>query len=143
HLYTDWDLKRNAFEVYTILSAGISGDSLEAIIDKAKPPHDHYKRLEKALAILHEFPNDNVKPIPEVGKIRLNDSASAVIEIKKRLIYWKDLRPQDSLTPIYDAATFKAVKAFQARHGLASDGVIGKGTIEALNFTKERRRRQI
>lgn len=142
-LYGDWDLKRTAYDVNTVLSAGISGDSLEIVIQKAKPSHDHYRRLEKALEILDDFPKAKFEKIPETEKIRLNDTNNAIIAVKKRLMYWRDLRRQDSLTPVYDLATFKAVKAFQARHGLSSDGVIGKGTIEALNFSKEARRRQI
>lgn len=142
-LYGDWDLKQRWYDVNTILSGGISGDSLDVIIAQAKPKHDHYHRLEKALEILDEFPKDNLKKISIDGKIKLNDTSEAIIAVKKRLMYWKDLRRQDSLTAVYDVQTYKAVKAFQARHGLSSDGVIGKGTVEALNFSKEARRRQI
>jgi len=35
------------------------------------------------------------------------------------------------------------MKKFQIRHGLAADGVIGKGTVEALNFSKKKRKEQI
>ena len=40
------------------------------------------------------------------------------------------------ITWAYDTLTLKAVKRFQARHGLAPDGVIGIGTLRALNTTK-------
>jgi len=59
------------------------------------------------------------------------------------LIYWKDLKSTDSLTEFYDKTTVKALKKFQFRHGLIPDGVIGKSTINALNFSKEARRQQI
>jgi L,D-transpeptidase YcbB len=36
-----------------------------------------------------------------------------------------------------------AVKRFQRRHNLAADGVIGLGTIKALNYSKNERREQI
>jgi murein L,D-transpeptidase YcbB/YkuD len=66
-----------------------------------------------------------------------------LIEVKKRLAYWYDMKKPDSLTNIYDETTFNAVKNFQSRHGLAPDGVIGKGTIASLNFTKQKRKEQI
>ncbi|MDO9261085.1 MAG: L,D-transpeptidase family protein, partial [Flavobacteriaceae bacterium] len=58
-------------------------------------------------------------------------------------IYWKDLKPMDSITPIYDSITELAVKKFQLRHGYAPDGIIGAGTIHALNFSKNQRISQI
>ena len=86
----------------------------------------------------YNFKNTEIK-----NKIVLNDTKDALIEVKKKLIYWKDLKPLDSLTPIYDETTETAVKKFQMRHGLGIDGVIGSGTAGALNFTKEQRRKQI
>lgn len=54
-----------------------------------------------------------------------------MVKIKKRLAYWKDYKNKDSIiTWAYDTLTLKAVKRFQARHGLAPDGVIGTGTLE-------------
>ncbi len=50
---------------------------------------------------------------------------------------------KDSLTNIYDQKTFEAVKSFQERHGLENEGVIGPGTISALNYSKEKRKQQI
>ena len=66
-----------------------------------------------------------------------------LIYLKKRLAYWYDMKKPDSLTNIYDETTFNALKNFQSRHGLAPDGVIGKGTIASLNFTKQKRKEQI
>jgi murein L,D-transpeptidase YcbB/YkuD len=58
-------------------------------------------------------------------------------------MYWKDMKSRDSLSAIYDSETNEAIKKFQFRHGLAADGVIGKGTVDALNFSKQKRKEQI
>ena len=58
-------------------------------------------------------------------------------------MFWRDLVAPDTITSIYDKPTFIAVKKFQERHGLSPDGVIGKGTVDALNFTREQRQQQI
>jgi murein L,D-transpeptidase YcbB/YkuD len=46
-------------------------------------------------------------------------------------------------TPLYAGALVDAVKRFQGRHALESDGVIGPGTIAALNVPAAVRARQI
>ena len=67
-----------------------------------------------------------------------------IVQIKKHLIYWKDFKNRDSIiTPIYDKYTVQAIKRFQKRHGLSPDGVIGQGTLKALNITQNERREQI
>lgn len=45
--------------------------------------------------------------------------------------------------PVYDASLVDAVKRFQGRHGLEVDGMIGAGTIAALNGSLAHRVRQI
>jgi murein L,D-transpeptidase YcbB/YkuD len=45
--------------------------------------------------------------------------------------------------PLYDAALVDAVRAFQRRHGLADDGVIGRATSAALQVGPAQRVRQI
>lgn len=143
-IYPDWDLKRNKTQINVRLSEGISGDSLAIVIDKAKPAHLMYHKLKTALQLIQAFPKDNYRKIV-IGdkKILQNDTTDVLLNIKKRLMYWKDLKPSDSLTNIYDAETYKAMKRFQFRHGLAVDGVIGKGTVAALNYTKQQRKQQI
>lgn len=142
--YDNWDLPPNPMDINALLSGGISGDSLPNVIKNAKPPHDHYARLERALEILESFPRDQMRKIPSLStKLRLNDTSKTVIMVKKRLMYWNDMPYQDSISPVYDENAVQAIKRFQSRHGLAVDGVIGKGTLEALNFSREQRRQQI
>lgn len=142
-LYTDWDLQPNKFDGNQVLTDAINGDSLKVVIEKAKPNHIVYKKLKKALVLIDQFPIDTLKKIEIAEKLKVNDTNPSLVDIKRRLIYWKDLKSPDSLTSIYDMETFKAVKKFQSRHGLAVDGVIGSGTIVALNTSKNARKEQI
>ncbi|HSN48108.1 MAG TPA: L,D-transpeptidase family protein [Flavobacterium sp.] len=142
-LYRNWDLKENKVDINEIINKLIISDSLVEKIKLLKPQHLVYKRLKKALAIINELQNEKINSLKLKNIIVENDTNSSVIDIKKRLIYWKDLPPKDSLSAIYDSETVEAIKNFQIRHGLAADGVIGKLTIGSLNFSKKQRREQI
>lgn len=142
-LYSNWDLKENNLNFKTLLLNFQKKDSFDFAIKAASPNHIVYKRLKTALKIINALPKYDYKNTEIKDKIVLNDTNDALIEVKKKLIYWKDLKPLDSITSIYDETTEAAVKKFQMRHGLGTDGVIGGGTAGALNFTKEQRKRQI
>ena len=58
-------------------------------------------------------------------------------------MFWKDLKFKDTINSVYDKETQEAMKKFQLRHGLYPDGVIGRGTIDALNYTKSMRVEQV
>jgi murein L,D-transpeptidase YcbB/YkuD len=142
-LYSNWDLNIDELDTNTILNNALEKDSLICITEKFEPKALTYKKLIKALELINEFPEDKTQPIDTADVVKYNRNNRAIINIKKKLLYWKDLDSEDSLTSFYDEKTFEAVKKFQTRHGLISDGVIGKSTIKALNFTKEQRKHQI
>lgn len=142
-LYTDWDLEEKVFDVNDVLIKAFNKNNLDSIVDTIQPKSQTYKELLKALEIINTFPDDKIATIESAEKITLKDTNNAMISIKKRLLFWGDMNGKDSLSKIYDSKTFESVKRFQERHGLASDGVIGQGTISALNYSKEKRKQQI
>jgi len=143
HIYANWDLPQPNFNVNKILAQAVSGDSLKKVIARIEPDHVVYKRLKKALAYIDSFGKDTLKQIIFTQKIKRGDSSATVAHIKRRLMFWGDLEKSDSITAWYDRKAANAMKKFQLRHGLIPDGVVGAGTVSALNFTKIRRRQQI
>ncbi len=142
-LYNNWDLEEKTFDVNNVLIKAFNKNKLDSVVDNIQPKTQIYKQLLKALEIINTFPDEDIDSIESKDKIVLRDTNTALVKIKKRLLYWNDKSGKDSLNKIYDQKTFEAVKKFQERHGLASDGVIGAGTINALNYSKERRKKQI
>lgn len=141
--YNNWDLKKDTIDINSTIAILLKTDSLNYKMEQLKPNHIVYTSLKKALKIINTFPSSTFNPITIESKIVLNDTNLTVIDIKKRLLYWKDMKPRDSISAIYDLETNEAMKKFQIRHGLAADGVIGAGTIAALNFSKNDRKQQI
>ena len=143
--YTDRDLKPKEIALSPLLETAIKEKKVASTFKEIKPNHIVYQLLKKSLIELDKFPNTTFSKIEiKKDKIVLNDTLPEMVKIKKRLAYWNDYKNKDSIISwAYDTLTFKAVKRFQARHGLLQDGVIGKGTLNALNVTKNERREQI
>lgn len=72
--------------------------------------------------------------LPADLPIRPGDENEAFPEIRKRLRLLGDCPDCTSETREYSPADEAAVKSFQRRHGLHPDGVIGAGTMEAINI---------
>ena len=144
-VYQTWQLTRNPFDTNRLLSGGISGDSISAIVEMARPPHMMYKKLMTAWRLINDYPEDkDFREIDTLLKIKRRDTSEVLPYIKRRLIYWKDMEPQkDSLSKIFDRKTYAALIKFQKRHGLVPDGVIAKSVIKQLNYTLDQRKGQI
>ena len=71
------------------------------------------------------------------SKYERGDSGSGVVALRNRLIVMGFLEP--TTTQTYDDSIFSAVQQFQLAHGLATDGTAGRGTLEELNTSPERR----
>ena len=66
-----------------------------------------------------------------------------VVELRRRLIVSGDLEQQAGLSDTFDSYVDAALRRFQLRHGLIPDGVMGEGTVEALNIPADVRLRQL
>ena len=60
---------------------------------------------------------------------------SATAALAQRLAFWGDLPEETVPGKRYEGSLVAGVKAFQERHGLEADGVIGKGTLAQLAVT--------
>ncbi len=144
-LYKDWDLQEKKVDVNKILFDCIDNDTFKTSIEGCKPNHIIYKKLKFCLKILKQFPEEKSFALINLKERILPNTQSKYIPIiKKRLMYWGDMKEKDTiLSALYDKKTLEAIKFFQARHGLKPDGVIGKSTIDALNFSRNQRIEQV
>lgn len=142
-IYPDWEIKKNKFKGDSLLNTALENNDFIAVIENCRPKHAIYSYLKKALDVVNSLPKDDFTPLATTDKFDFGDTNKNIIPIKKRLQYWDDLSKNDTLNDVYNEAMHDAVKKFQSRHGLEPDGVIGKGTLTALNFSQEQRRRQI
>ncbi|MFK7049481.1 MULTISPECIES: murein L,D-transpeptidase [Flavobacterium] len=146
-IYSDWEITPKPIVTDSILSIILAKKQVDSLIKQSKPHHFIYNQLKKALLKINTMPDevfDTIKPkLNEKLYFGLKNSGT-ISKIKKRLRLWGDLKSSDTLVnKTFDENLKKAIISFQKRHGLQSDGLIGLGTLKALNYSKEYRKRQI
>lgn len=144
-LYKDWDLEEKKIETNKILFDCIDNNNFEDAFEACKPNHIVYQKLKSCLKKLRQYPEQPVFGLVNLSeKILPNKKSKYIPIIKKRLMYWGDMTEKDTiLNTSYNKTTQEAMKIFQARHGLKPDGVIGRSTIDALNYTRDQRIEQV
>ena len=143
-----------------VLLAGIgaTGD-IPAFLDGLIPADPAYDRLLTLYAKMLEIARNGVWG-PQIDKgrtLRPGDRDPRVEQLRARLIALGDLAPaeriatsevmNDATRPVtgplvFDPALEVAVRRFQARHGLNTDGIVGAMTLAALNTTAAERTAQ-
>ena len=81
--------------------------------------------------------------VPASQKLKIGMSDPSVEQLRRRLMISGDLSQRAGISPAFDTYVDGAVKRFQARHGLPSDGVMGKYTYAALNISAQVRLGQL
>jgi len=128
------------------IQAAIDAESLPAHLWSMIPRGWAYLELQRALATYRTIAADGGWPaVPEGPTLRPGNGDPRVPTIAKRLAATGDLAPETaaSATDSYDAAIEQGVRHFQSRHGLDVDGIVGPGTIAAMNVPAEARVEQL
>src|SRR5580658_3211679 len=81
--------------------------------------------------------------VPPVSVLRLGDRHPSVSVLRTRLAASGDIDPNAVGNDIYDSYVETAVRRFQARHGLSTDGVVRQATLLAMNVPAATRRDQL
>ena len=140
-----WKIKPEAFDPRVHLENALLENRIEDSLEELKPQSAEYARLREALA-------EHRKQLaaggwPRVPAMRLKPGAKSahVPVLARRLASSGDYtgRIPAGKTAAYTDALQEAVKAFQQRHGLTDDGIVGPEVVAALNVPLERRIDQI
>lgn len=119
-------------------------DPLEAFA-ALDPPHEGYRRLRAALAEYRALAaRGGWLQVPKGPPLSLGSRGKRVLALRARLEATGDLAPTDGEpSPTFDEPLAAAVRAFQQRHGLPEDGVVGKSTLATLRVPVTARIRQL
>ena len=134
-VHTDWVLHRPNVDPIAIAENALFTHELSKQLDAHIPTQYHYKALQKALIRYMDIKKNGGwnKVVLQTNKLSPNHKDIGVKSIKERLKVTGDYQGEVDDNTLYDDTLVEAVKKFQARHGLVSDGIIGKGTLQVLN----------
>ena len=117
-----------------------NSDDIKATIFEFVPKDPDYNallnELEKLkLAARYGFWG---QPVPSNELLGYGAKSHKVVKLRTRL-YKMGYLDLDNGSEIYDVDLVKGVKRFQTMHGLNSDGIAGKFTLDAINISPETR----
>jgi L,D-transpeptidase YcbB len=136
-------------ELAALLRNALAQGDPSIAVGAAEPSLTLYQRLEAALRLYRALAADPLPALPDlpkgVRKVEPGGRYAGVAAIAERLRRVGDL-PESAAAPAgdrYEGALVEAVRAFQDRHGLKPDGVLGRETLAALATPFAVRMRQI
>lgn len=142
------DPRLSAFDPVEQLRAALAQNRLPAAVDAAQPGVFLYKKVKVLLAHYRELAKQAETPLPPLEaktKVEEGKPYPHAALLRQRLALLGDLPADAAPTPddVYSKPLADAVRKFQTRNGLTDDGVLGRGTIAALNVPLRVRVRQL
>jgi murein L,D-transpeptidase YcbB/YkuD len=138
----NWNMDKTVGDLDTVLAMAdaVTNGTVDQLIDSLRPQAPIYAQMKTALARYQGIAAaGGWQPVAEGPAIKPGMNDPRVPALRERLAVSGEFTGADRESSAYDAALEEAVRLFQRRHGLEDDGVIGKGTLQALNVPVEQR----
>jgi murein L,D-transpeptidase YcbB/YkuD len=141
----DWLVNRRETDFDAVLEQALSEDRVAGALRDLLPTHPGYAMLREALRVHRQIEmGGGWVRVPGGPAMKRGQRGYRVAALRKRLLATGDLERGEVLDASdFDKQMEEAVRRFQARHGLAGDGVVGRDTLSALNVPVEDRLGQI
>lgn len=139
------DVSLREAEASHLIKRAFGDEAADRVYTAARPRFALYDRLKASLAHYRELAaKGNRSELPALEKsLKPGESWRGVPALARWLAFLGDYQGTRISSNTYSPALVSAVKQFQLRHGLADDGVIGRGTYTALTTPISQRVRQI
>ena len=137
---SDWVTYAFRFDIIELMAR----ENVLATINEITPKGYRYANLVQALRKLRVIQSQGGwKLLTYYKPLKPGYTHNAVIALRKRLKAsgdYKECSAQSAKqTTLFDSCLKKAVQKFQYRHGLTTDGVVGKGTRWTINKSVEKK----
>jgi murein L,D-transpeptidase YcbB/YkuD len=143
----DWYVRNPEVDLVAALRRALDGATLSEVLPRLASTHEGYRQLQEAIDRYEEI--GSFPTVPEGDVLEEGDRSPRVVALRQRLA-------ADGTDPgsgpgqagtatdsVFDGQLVEALAAFQERHGLAVDSVLGPNTVAALNVPVEDRIRRM
>ncbi len=142
---TEWFAKSRKVDVSSVLDQALKKKQIREALMGLRPKKDIYSSLRLALARYRELSAKGEWQLVSAGpSLKKGSNSYRVVELRKRLAVSGDLPAAEATAgDLFDEKVEQSVIIFQKRHGLKIDGIVGRGTLNALNIPLKQRIRQM
>jgi murein L,D-transpeptidase YcbB/YkuD len=146
--HTTWNLGQAGDETDTmeLVEQSMNAASLQRFLADRIPRGSYYRRLRNALSSYRQIASRGGWPAVRRGpSLDRGATGERVATLAARLAITGDIDDPEpyGATPFMDSTLQEAVRRFQSRHGLETDGIAVKATTDALNVPVEQRIEQL
>ena len=144
-IQSEWFIKGRTEDLAAALEKGLAGRDIPGALASLRPSHAVYVGLRKAFRDYTAIVAAGGWPaFPAGPKLKKADRGERVEALRNSLAAMGDfVPPADGDRLFFGGGLEDLVKAFQRRHGLEPDGVVGPNTSAALNVPAHQRLTQI
>jgi murein L,D-transpeptidase YcbB/YkuD len=130
-----------------VVRDAVAAHRVASLVRDVEPRFAQYRSLLLAHARYRALADSQLPPVKASRTVKAGERFADVAALRRRLAAFGDLSSADlaaaSGDTTYDARTVAAVARFQARHGLAPDGVLGPATVAAIDLSPSVRVKQL
>lgn len=139
-----WSIQSSSRNIDAEFAEARANNRLAEWLADLSPPHAGYRRLEgercRYSALAESGGWETIPAGPALKPGAINDRVEA---LRRRLTVEGYAIGPDAASRVLDGDLLEALRAFQIRHSIDADGVLGPETVKALNVSAEDRLRQI
>lgn len=130
------------------LTSALEQENVGEALEKMAPQQPGYQQLKTALVEYRRMAKSaNWPKVPTGDVVEVGDTSPRVVALRKRLAASDELGDASAAdranANVYDQTLAEAVLQFQRKYGRAVDGLLGPGTVQALNVSPQQRLREI